>query len=68
MGGNHVRYEGRVRFDAAAERARPPLPRWVAAATLALCWPLMSRYDYPLRAAAPGGPATSGRARPEVAG
>ena len=68
VGGNHVRYEGRVRFDAAAERARPPLPRWAEAATLALCWPLMRRYGYPLRAATSGGPVLSGRARPEGTG
>jgi hypothetical protein len=64
VGGNHIRHErGGVRFDAGAEAARPPLPRWAELATLALCWPLMGRYGYPLRpapAAAGGPPATPG--------
>jgi hypothetical protein len=55
VGGNHIRLQGEVRFDGAAERARPPLPRWAELATLALCWPLMRRYGYGPGRAAPGG-------------
>ena len=46
VGGNHIRHAGTVRFDAEAERARPPLPRWAERATLLLCWPLMRHYGY----------------------
>jgi hypothetical protein len=46
VGGNHIRREGAVRFDPRAEKVRPAPPRWVGAATVALCWPLMLRYGY----------------------
>jgi hypothetical protein len=46
VGGNHIRHAGAVRFDAGAEGARPPLPRWAERATVLLCWPLMRRYGY----------------------
>jgi hypothetical protein len=46
VGGNHIRHEGAVRFDAKVEKARPPLPRWAERATVLLCWPLMRRYGY----------------------
>jgi hypothetical protein len=79
VGGNHIRHErDGVRFDPGAEAARPPLPRWAELATLALCWPLMRRYGYPLRLAhgrpgggpspaAPGAESGDGRARPSGA-
>jgi Sulfotransferase family len=44
--GNHIRHARTVRFDAGAEGARPPLPRWAERATVLLCWPLMRRYGY----------------------
>ena len=44
--GNHIRHAGAVRFDAEADRTRPPLPRWAERATVLLCWPLMRRYGY----------------------
>ena len=46
VGGNHIRHERAVRFDAKVEKARPPLPRWAERATVMLCWPLMRRYGY----------------------
>ena len=46
VGGNHIRHAGAVRFDAGAEGARPPLPRWAERATVLLCWPLMRYYGY----------------------
>jgi hypothetical protein len=42
------------------ERKRPKLPRWVERLTVALCWPLMRRYGYPL---GPGGAGPSGGPR-----
>jgi hypothetical protein len=62
IGGNDVRLERGLRFEPAREAGRRPLPRWVGAVTLLLCWPLMVRYGYPARrpprlgdgAAAPG--------------
>ena len=39
---------------------RPKLPRWVERLTVALCWPLMRRYGYPLGS---GGAGPSGGPR-----
>jgi Sulfotransferase family len=56
IGGNDVRLEAGLRFDPQKERRRQPLPRWVERLTVAVCWPLMRRYGYPLGAApGPGG-------------
>jgi hypothetical protein len=49
IGGNDVRLEAGLRFDAQKERTRRPLPFWVEGLTVALCWPLMRRYGYALR-------------------
>ena len=46
IGGNGIRLEHGLRFDAAKERSRPPLPRWLELTTLLLCWPMMGRYGY----------------------
>ena len=51
IGGNQVRLEQEVRFDANKERTRPPIPRWLENMTIALCWPLMGRYGYDVRPA-----------------
>jgi Sulfotransferase family len=48
IGGNHLRHSGSVRFDPAGGSRRPSLPRWLAAASLLLCGPLMGRYRYRL--------------------
>jgi hypothetical protein len=48
LGGNAIRHEQTVRFDSHRERAQSALPRWVAAMTVLLCWPLMLRYRFPL--------------------
>ena len=49
IGGNDIRLEHGLRFDPAKETTRRALPRWVELVTLALCWPLMTRYGYALR-------------------
>ena len=46
IGGNGIRLEQGLRFDAAKERSRPQLPRWLDLTTLALCWPMMRSYGY----------------------
>lgn len=46
IGGNGIRLEPGLRFDAAKERSRPQLPRWLELTTLALCWPMMRSYGY----------------------
>lgn len=51
IGGNQVRLEQEVRFDANKERTRPRIPRWLETMTVALCWPLMGRYGYDVRPA-----------------
>jgi hypothetical protein len=61
IGGNDVRLEAGLRFDPQKERKRPALPRWVERLTVALCWPLMRRYGYPLGAGS-GGPGGGPRA------
>lgn len=61
VGGNHIRHEREIRFNAGAERARPPLPRWAELITLALCWPLMWRYGYSLGSPDPASPASAHR-------
>lgn len=48
VGGNQIRFEGRLRFDPERERRRPPLPVWLRFTVTALCWPLMLAYGYPL--------------------
>ncbi len=53
IGGNEVRLEKGLRFDPGKQDRRPALPRWVGLMTVALCWPLMRRYGYPLRSPAP---------------
>jgi hypothetical protein len=65
VGGNHIRTEGAVRFNPKAEKERPPLPRWMEALTLTLCWPLMRRYGYPLRTGGPGDLAPPASAKPQ---
>jgi hypothetical protein len=55
IGGNDVRLEPGLRFDPQKERKRPKLPRWVERLTVALCWPLMRRYGYPLGSGGGGG-------------
>ena len=62
IGGNDIRLEQGLRFDPGKEGTRRPLPRWVELMTLALCWPLMTRYGYALRRPARIGPAAQGRA------
>jgi hypothetical protein len=49
IGGNDIRLEEGLRFDPAKETSRRALPRWVELMTVALCWPLMLRYGYPLK-------------------
>ncbi len=60
IGGNDVRLEAGLRFDPQKEGRRPKLPRWVERLTVALCWPLMRRYGYPLGS---GGAGTTGGPR-----
>ncbi len=48
VGGNQIRFEGRLQFDPERERKRPPLPAWLGFTVTALCWPLMLAYGYPL--------------------
>jgi Sulfotransferase family len=48
IGGNHLRHAADVRFDPSGGRPRPPLPRWLEAASIVLCGPLMWRYGYRL--------------------
>jgi hypothetical protein len=63
IGGNDVRLEKGLRFEPGREGTRRPLPRWVGLLTVALCWPLMARYGYAARRAAPGlGAPAPGRA------
>jgi len=45
IGGNDVRFEGRIVPDPGRDRARE-LPVWARAITFAVCWPLMARYGY----------------------
>lgn len=52
IGGNAIRLEQQLRFDRKREKhPRMNLPLWIELTTLFLCWPLMLRYDYPLRRA-----------------
>jgi hypothetical protein len=53
IGGNEIRLEKGLRFDPQKQDRRPALPRWVELMTVAMCWPLMLRYRYPLRRPAP---------------
>jgi hypothetical protein len=63
IGGNDVRLEKGLRFEPGREATRRALPRWVELLTVALCWPLMGRYGYPLRREPPRlGPTAPGRA------
>lgn len=48
MGGNPVRYEAQVRFEPGREGRREQPPRLLRYFTVALCWPLMLRYGYPI--------------------
>jgi hypothetical protein len=62
IGGNDIRLEHGLRFDPGKEGTRRVLPRWVELMTLALCWPLMSRYGYALKRPSRIGPAAQGQA------
>lgn len=53
-GGNPVRHEGAVRFEAGRERTRERPPQALLVLTSLLCWPLMLRYGYALRPSAIG--------------
>ena len=48
MGGNPVRTEGKVTFDPGKEQRREK-PRFLSYIAIAICWPLMLKYGYPLR-------------------
>jgi hypothetical protein len=60
IGGNDVRLEGKVRFDPGKETKRKRLPLALEGLAVAVCWPLMLRYGYPLRRS--GGSRPGGRA------
>jgi hypothetical protein len=60
IGGNGIRHEAGLRFDAGKEKTRPRLPLWARTATLLLCWPMMGRYGYRLQSPqAPSGRLTA---------
>lgn len=53
IGGNAIRHDRQLRFDAQRETTRATLPLWLELLTLFLCWPLMLLYGYPLRRVRP---------------
>lgn len=50
VGGNQIRFERNLRFDPNREHRRPQLPVWLRITIIAMCWPLMLAYGYPLSA------------------
>jgi hypothetical protein len=46
VGGNPIRHQRELYFNARIAKEQSPLPFWLDAATSIICWPLMRRYDY----------------------
>ncbi len=71
LGGSPIRIESEARFDPNRELKRAPPPTALRWLVTAICWPMMLRYGYPLRAPrhprTVGGPEHSGTAAPNSA-
>jgi hypothetical protein len=50
VGGNPIRHQQALQFEARADKDRQQLPSWLDTATSVICWPLMRYYGYGSRA------------------